>query len=298
MPYNRGNATKNKSCTLSIVIKRGGLLYNPYEVRLVELYDSDPTVGSPSVVASYAPTNQSQGVFSVTVPNNILNSVGLWYDRWHFTWDAGEEEIDVDQSFYVSSVDYLAIPVDSQQGVYGGVYSPGVSVGFGRTVVAEQGIDLRNEISWLCNTTGYFLGWRKFDLSKRSIYWHPIAKEAISGPPWEYTDYVFKARRIVPGRTSLENEILERYGTIERESLIYFVPHNIDIKREDLLFRIGDETVKTAPSTVRAKDVYEVTLIEPKIDGELIYNVVKVKVKTHINDETFRGTIPVTYVPV
>lgn len=161
-----------------------------------------------------------------------------------------------------------------------------------------QGIQLREEMTWMCNNTGYFVGWRRFDTSKRSEYWDSLAKEAIGGPPWEYDDYVFKTRRIIPGRTSLENEILQRFGTVEKGSIIYFVPYNIEIKQEDLFFQVYNETTKTIPTTVKIRKTYDITMIEPKIDDELIYNVVKVKIVVSKNDRTLRGYIPVTYIPV
>jgi hypothetical protein len=156
------------------------------------------------------------------------------------------------------------------------------------------GISLREELSWMLNNTGYWVGWRKFDLTQRSQYWDEVAKEAVAGPPWEYTDYVFKSRRIIPGRSSLENEVLQRYGQVESEALIYFVAWNIDIKEEDLLFRIYDETQSSKPTRPRIRKVYEITRIEPKIDGDLIFNTVKVKIKNNINDTTLRGYVNTT----
>ena len=163
---------------------------------------------------------------------------------------------------------------------------------------AYTAINLRDEISWICNNTGYWVGLRSFDLTKRSEYWDATAKEAKGGPPWEYTDYIFKSRRILPGRSSLENEILQRYGQIERESLIYFIPYNVSIKEEDLLFRIYDETQKTIPTSAKIRKVYEVTMLEPKIDGDLIYHVAKVKIKTPMNDMTLHGYKNVEYIAV
>jgi len=178
----------------------------------------------------------------------------------------------------------------SSKGTYSDINLDGGPLSFG--------INMRFEMSWIVNNTGWYAGWRKFDLTTRSQYWDEVAKESIGGPPWDYTDYVFKTRRIVPGRTSLENEILARFGTIERESLLYFIPHNIDIKREDWLYSLRQPTVKSPPTKVLAKDIYDVTLIEPKIDGDEIYKVVKVKVRAHINDRTIRGYIPVSHIPV
>jgi hypothetical protein len=164
---------------------------------------------------------------------------------------------------------------------------------------ASQGsINLRNELSYILNTTGYWVGWRHFDLTKRSQYWDNIAKETIGGPPWEYKDYVFKCRRIRPGRTSLENEILSRFGEIEKESLLYFVPHHIAIQEEDLLFQINDESNRRTPTKISIRKAYEITMLEAKIDGDLIYQVVKAKVKTNINDSTLAGSMPVKFIQV
>jgi hypothetical protein len=58
------------------------------------------------------------------------------------------------------------------------------------------GIDLRREMDILMNEYGHYVIIRHFDKTKRSVYWNNVAKEAVGGPAWEFTDYITLSRRV------------------------------------------------------------------------------------------------------
>ena len=60
----------------------------------------------------------------------------------------------------------------------------------------SPGIDLRKEMDILMSEYGHYVIIRHFDKTKRSEYWNNIAKEAVGGPAWEYTDYITLSRRV------------------------------------------------------------------------------------------------------
>jgi len=160
---------------------------------------------------------------------------------------------------------------------------------------------MREEFSYIVNTTGYWIVWRQFDLTQHSQYWDESSQEAIGGPAWVYKDYIFKTRNVVLGRTSSKTEDLNKYGLLDKDSLLFYVSHKIDIKDEDQLLWIkGSENVTspTPPETVQISRAYEIEMVTPKIDKMLIYYVVKAKVQVSKNDETLVGDLPVEYIPV
>jgi len=59
------------------------------------------------------------------------------------------------------------------------------------------GIDLRNELEALLNEYGHWVMVRKYDTSTHSVYWDSDTREARGGPPWEYVDYVVRARKVI-----------------------------------------------------------------------------------------------------
>lgn len=58
------------------------------------------------------------------------------------------------------------------------------------------GIDLRNEMEVLLSEYGYYILVRHYDRSTYSQYWNNIAKEAVGGPAYEYTDYIALGRKV------------------------------------------------------------------------------------------------------
>jgi hypothetical protein len=100
--YNRGNAVINQAINLKQIFKQRNILYNPYQVRLVEIYASDPREGSPSPIATYTPTQESTGVFEIETASTIITSPGVYYDKFYFTWEEGETETNKVNDFYVS----------------------------------------------------------------------------------------------------------------------------------------------------------------------------------------------------
>lgn len=109
--YSRGDATLNQSLNLKSYFSIGGSAYEPFQVRIVNIYDSDPTTGSPTAVASYTPTAVAgqAGWYEIEIPADIISSIGLWYDAWFFTWESGETETNEVQDFYVSRTSELNI---------------------------------------------------------------------------------------------------------------------------------------------------------------------------------------------
>jgi len=108
--YNRGNAVYNQPVTLKTTFRIEGIVYDPYEVRTVEIYNANPDESSP--VTSYTPTKESTGVYYITIPANILSTITTWYDKVYFTWKSGETETNVLQDFYVSSASVSTMLVE------------------------------------------------------------------------------------------------------------------------------------------------------------------------------------------
>lgn len=79
--------------------------YSPYNVRLVEIYETNPSIGSPTPIATYTPSEVSTGVYSVEVASGVLTSSNhVYFDKWYFTWKEGETETDIVNDFYVARV--------------------------------------------------------------------------------------------------------------------------------------------------------------------------------------------------
>ena len=101
MAQERGNAQKDTDVTLKLYCRNAGALADPYEVRQVELLDTD---GS-TVLKTYSSsdiTNESTGVYSILVSGTYLDAIGIYYDKWYLTESASESEKTVTQDFYVS----------------------------------------------------------------------------------------------------------------------------------------------------------------------------------------------------
>jgi hypothetical protein len=106
--YDRNNAVIDLCCTLKNSFSIGNLAYTPYQVRTVEIYDSDPRVGSPTAIASYTPTLDSSTDYYVTykaeIIAGVLDKAQIFWDKWYFVWESGETETSVVNDFNVSRV--------------------------------------------------------------------------------------------------------------------------------------------------------------------------------------------------
>ena len=100
--YDRGNAIINQAINLKQLFRQRNILYNPYQVRLVEIYASDPREGSPSPIATYTPTQESTGVYEIDTASTLITSTGVYFDKFYFTWVEGETETSKVNDFYVS----------------------------------------------------------------------------------------------------------------------------------------------------------------------------------------------------
>lgn len=81
---------------------------------------------------------------------------------------------------------------------------------------------------------------RHFDKKKRSKYWNDETKEAVGGPPFEYTDSIVLASKQLafqPTRpaTRAGVTLMEQTGVV-LENFRYFIPANVTIEEDDELF--------------------------------------------------------------
>ena len=84
---------------------------------------------------------------------------------------------------------------------------------------------------------GQWVVLRHFDKTKRSQYWNDEAKEAVGGPPYEYTDSVILASKQTAFQVSRPSaevgvNIMVPTGAI-LESYRYFVRSDVTIEEDD-----------------------------------------------------------------
>jgi hypothetical protein len=96
------------------------------------------------------------------------------------------------------------------------------------------GIDLRREMDILMAEYGYYVILRHFDRSRHSSYWDDIAKEAVGGPAYEYTDYIARARKVVRASLSGTGGLEEPtpLGLITLPYIMFYVKWNAALRYE------------------------------------------------------------------
>ncbi len=99
MALPRGRAQKDSDVQLGILFRWDGAPTDPYQVRQVEIIDTDgetvlETIGSIQHEAA-------SGEYYVTASGTDLDAAGRYLDRWYYTWVQGEGEQTVTQDFYV-----------------------------------------------------------------------------------------------------------------------------------------------------------------------------------------------------
>lgn len=92
------------------------------------------------------------------------------------------------------------------------------------------GVDLRHELDELLNTYGHWVMVRKYDTTTHSQYWDPELREARGGPPWIYTDYVVRARKVIQttGGVLSALEMPAPPGILTIPYATYYLKWNID----------------------------------------------------------------------
>jgi len=99
MALPRGLAQLGSDLRLGILFRWDGAPTDPLQVRLVEIIATD---GS-TVLATLDSIEHEpgSGEYYVTVPGELLTTVGRHLDRWYYTWVEGEGEQSAFQDFYV-----------------------------------------------------------------------------------------------------------------------------------------------------------------------------------------------------
>lgn len=157
-------------------------------------------------------------------------------------------------------------------------------------------INLDLEFKRIVQEYGWWIVLRSFDLSRHSRYWDDRSKEAIGGPPWEYNDIIFKARRVENPAFNAE-DFYTRQQFTGIFDVVFFVFSNIRIKREDRIFEIplDQRFLKTPPSRVTVFEQFDIKHVEYKIERGLVFSKCYCTNMTPIQDETINGVIPVRH---
>ncbi len=99
MTLPRGRAEKDADVRLGILFRWDGPPTDPYQVRQVEIIDTDCETVLETI--SSIQHEEASGEYYVDASGANLDAVGRYVDRWYYTWVNGEGEQTVMQDFYV-----------------------------------------------------------------------------------------------------------------------------------------------------------------------------------------------------
>ena len=116
MALPRGRAQVDTDLHVGILFRWDGAATDPYEVRQVEIIDTDGSTVLDTITS--IEHEDDTGEYYVTVSGTDLDAAGRYIDKWYYTWVDGETEQTVTQDFYVQETAELAhYGTDIQAGV-------------------------------------------------------------------------------------------------------------------------------------------------------------------------------------
>ncbi len=162
-----------------------------------------------------------------------------------------------------------------------------ISNGITSSVVVTD-IDLRNEFANFIEEHGHWVVLRKYDRTRRSIYWDESTQSAIGGPPWEYTEILLKASKSVR-RPASTDEYDFRPGSVDLPNDTYYLSHTTNPTLIDVLIEI-EPCVGSRPTQYTIKQVRDVYRIDPMRDtqGRVEYYMLAVENTTPKGDVTVK----------
>lgn len=162
-----------------------------------------------------------------------------------------------------------------------------LSNGIVSTVVTTD-IDLRVEFATFIEEHGHWVILRKYDRTRRSIYWDEETQSAIGGPPWEYTDIFVKASKSVCEPKSTD-EYDFRPGSVDLPNDRYYLPYTTDPTLIDVLIEI-EPCVGPKPTQYTIKQVRDITRVDPMRDtqGRVEYYMLVVENTAPRGDNTVK----------
>lgn len=114
----RGSAQVDTDVTLGILFKSDGLAADPYEVSQVEIIDTDGVSVLETITSGSISHVVSSGEYYVDADGSNLDSIGLYYDKWYYTWENGGSQETTTQDFYVQ--DSVVVPPGYGTGILTG----------------------------------------------------------------------------------------------------------------------------------------------------------------------------------
>ena len=105
MALPRGRAQKDSDLHLGIRFELNGDPTDPYEVRQVEIVDTDGETVLDTITD--IEHEDDSGEYYATVSGTLLDAAGRYLDRWSYTWLDGEGEQTETQDFYVQETAVL-----------------------------------------------------------------------------------------------------------------------------------------------------------------------------------------------
>jgi hypothetical protein len=101
MAQTRGTALKSTDVDLVLYIRQSGTLTDPYEVRQVEILDTDGSTVL-ETIASGSISNPSTGKYQITASGTNLDATGTYWDKWYLTRESDDSEETITNGFYVT----------------------------------------------------------------------------------------------------------------------------------------------------------------------------------------------------
>jgi len=128
-------------------------------------------------------------------------------------------------------------------------------------------IDLRQEFVNLLYGTGgltpkgRWIVYRQSQLANRSQWWDEERKESIGGPPFEYDDYLIRARKssLTSGN---DEEVQEVMAKIDKPIVVFYLDYRMNPKKEDYILTIKEKESATTPSTFTVDAQYDILLVQ------------------------------------
>lgn len=156
------------------------------------------------------------------------------------------------------------------------------------TSVVLSDIDLRIEFANFIEEHGHWVILRKYDRTRRSIYWNPATQSSVGGPPWEYTEVMLKASKSVHGPKPL-SEYDFRPGSVDLPTDTYYLPYTTDPTLIDVLIEI-EPCSGSRPSQYTIKQVRDIYRIDPMRDtqGRVEYYMVALENTAPTGDVTVK----------
>jgi len=152
--------------------------------------------------------------------------------------------------------------------------------------------DMREEFRKIMRGTvgepprGHWIVLRRSDLANRSEYWNPETKESIGGPPFEYKDYLIRARYRT--FTTGQQEYRDIMGLIETPVKIYYIDYRYRPKKEDYILEIANCAAGSAPTNIIVTAKYDLLLVDEPRDeqGRIEYYICACKKVVSRGDTT------------